>query len=1079
MGKTGWRGDRAGLSRWLPAAALAVVLCLTLSALADAKPKRHPVSVKLTKKSKAQERLLRSKVAVVRVRAAEPGRLRVGVRTRVKGEKGKRKLTKTRAKRVKRKGVVKVRVRLTKRGIALAGDCGPRTLLPFARLKTDARKVRRAHSKVPLRRDENACYIGPPIDTTPVESDEGPVEVPIRACDFLDPSECLYPFPNDRYTAADASSTTGRRVNFNALAMPRNIAQKPADTAELNRNDGFSPGSSIILKIPGLDTPAAFAKTGLVPQTDIARYADADQPAVVIDTVTGKRWPIFAELDSNPPERTPGNTDDVTLMMLPAVNFTEGHRYVVALRNLKDADGKKIPAKDSFRVYRDKLRTEQPEIESRRPQMEKIFSDLKGAGIGRSDLYLAWDFTVASRENLSDRMLHIRDDAFAQLGDTNLADGQVQGSSPALTNLQATDLTIADDSRIARTVTGNVTVPCYMNTPGCSPAGSTFNYPLGGDADRLPEQLPGNTASVGFTCIIPRSSMNGPMATGLRPSLYGHGLLGSQGEVEGGNVKAMAFESQMMFCATDWYGFATTNVPNVLLILQDISNFPLLGDETQQGMLNFLFLGRAMIHPNGFNANAAFQGGGGAGVVDTSELFYDGNSQGGILGGSLTAVAPDFRACRARRPGDELLDAAAALGRLRAVRRGQVHATICDATRPADLPAAGGLPLGGLYDNYPDELERPLIFALLQMQWDRAEANGYAAHMTDDPLPNTPTHQVLLHAAFGDHQVANVTAEVEARTIGAGVYQPALDPGRHSDVDPYFGIPPITFPRRAAPPTRARRWCPGTAGRSASTRTGPRRRPPPTSRRARRNTAPTRTAIRATTSRRGRRSQRSSRSAAGWRTSARPTRTRSGRRRSRPAHRPPATRTATRDPERSALGRARPSPLAQTVEAVDQVVVARRRDPNERVEEVGVGADEHASAAALDAVLDDLGGALGSGPGELLEFDCGVVDVFEVVPVVGAEAGVADDRRLHPAGVDVDRAHPGLAQLLPQRVGVAADGELRRAVGALMGEADQAEDARGVDDRARVLGEQDRQERAHPVDDPAVVDLADPLVVLG
>ena len=55
----------------------------------------------------------------------------------------------------------------------------------------------------------------------------------------------------------------------------------------------------------------------------------------------------------------------------------------------------------------------------------------------------------------------------------------------------------------------------------------------------------------------------------------------------------------------------------------------------------------------------------------------------------------------------------------------------------------------------------------MQMLWDRAEANGYAQHMTTDPLPNTPPHQVLLSVALGDHQVANVAAEVEARTIGA------------------------------------------------------------------------------------------------------------------------------------------------------------------------------------------------------------------------------------------------------------------------------------------------------------------------
>ncbi len=80
----------------------------------------------------------------------------------------------------------------------------------------------------------------------------------------------------------------------------------------------------------------------------------------------------------------------------------------------------------------------------------------------------------------------------------------------------------------------------------------------------------------------------------------------------------MAHEHNIIFCATDWFGFAETNLPNVLLILQDLSLFPLLGDETQQGMLNFLYLGRAMIHSNGLTTNAAFHDSGGQPVINTS-----------------------------------------------------------------------------------------------------------------------------------------------------------------------------------------------------------------------------------------------------------------------------------------------------------------------------------------------------------------------------------------------------------------------------------------------------------------------------
>ena len=66
---------------------------------------------------------------------------------------------------------------------------------------------------------------------------------------------------------------------------------------------------------------------------------------------------------------------------------------------------------------------------------------------------------------------------------------------------------------------------------------------------------------------------------------------------------------------------------------------------------------------------------------------------------------------------------------------------------------------------------------MIQSMWDRGEPNGYANHMTTNPLPGTPAHKVLIEMAYGDHQVANVATEVEASTIGAPLRYPALDPG--------------------------------------------------------------------------------------------------------------------------------------------------------------------------------------------------------------------------------------------------------------------------------------------------------------
>jgi hypothetical protein len=710
-------------------------------------------------------------------------------------------------------GSTGVRLRLGPAGRALLAGCDARSLVIGARLTPSLTNTGaggdRAVASRPLVVDSPSCggaaspsgssgsgeggggsgnvvpppqpYTGPPIPTE--NSDR---------CDFLDPAVCLQPWPNDYFTVADADTDTGRRVNLQSASMPKNqplggpVPVTPINPAEPNRNDGFSPGNMLITKVPGLETPEAFENTDPVSIDEIGAYDDPDQPIVVINAETGERQPIWAELDSNAADPT-----DVNLIVRPAVNFEEGARYVVALRDLRDDSGQAIEPADGFRVYRDNLITTQQPVEARRPHMEVLFETLGNAGIPRSSLYLAWDFTVASERNISERALKIRDDAFAQLGDDDLGDGQAQGDSPAFTVSETQNLSAAENPQIARIVKGSFTIPCYL-TLACSPVlGSTYNY----GPDGLPAQ--NGTTTADFECIIPRAAIDGPSPQPARVSLYGHGLLGSLGEVEGGNVQAMAAEHNITFCATDWFGFASQNVPNVLLILQDLSRFNTLVDETQQGFLNFLYLGRAMITPDGFAADPAFQAGGEA-VIDTSRLFYDGNSQGGILGGSLTALAPDFDRAVLGVPGMNYSTLLQRSVDFEPYAEGEFTPVLCDLF-PAPLNdvcnlAPSDTPLG-LYDNYPNEIERPLIFSLIQMLWDRGEANGYAHHMTGDPLADTPAHTVLLHAAFGDHQVANVSAEVEARTIGASVYQPALDPGRYWSADGIFGIPSVpSFP---------------------------------------------------------------------------------------------------------------------------------------------------------------------------------------------------------------------------------------------------------------------------------------------
>lgn len=572
------------------------------------------------------------------------------------------------------------------------------------------------------------------------------------ACDPADRSHCLYPWPSNAYAKQDASTDTGLRLALKRSQMPRNTGGTPIDPTELNRNDGFSPGTAIVTRVPGLDTPRAFRRTGAVPITDMARAFDRRQPVVLINTRTHRRHLIWSELDANPARRR-----DVTLIIRPGRNLEEGTRYVVALRHLRNAQGRTLRAPRAFRRERDAKRP------SRR--YRRIFKDLRAAKVPRGSLYRAWDFTVASERSLSERMLSIRDDAFAQLGDTDLADLRPDGRSPEFAVTEVTDYTVEQDANIARQVRGTVTVPCYLDQPGCPP-GSGFRY--ASRTDTFPQRIPGNTLAAEFVCNIPRVALERP----ARPGIYGHGLLGSPNEINQLQLKSLSQEHGFVFCGTPWKGMASEDVPHIAGLLSDMSRFATVPDRMQQGILDALYLGRTMVRPDGLSSHPAFQSATGQPVLDTApgRLYYDGNSQGGIVGGALTAVAVDHDRAVLGVPGMNF-------------------STLL--RRSVDFNTYAQI----LYKAYPDELERPLLLSLIQLAWDRGEGNGYANHMTTDPLLNTPRHRVLMHVALGDHQVANVAADVEARTIGAATLPEPVGAGRFPDVEPLYDIPRIrSFP---------------------------------------------------------------------------------------------------------------------------------------------------------------------------------------------------------------------------------------------------------------------------------------------
>jgi len=720
--------------------AIAVAVLLSFAGPVQAKPSK----VKILTTSQSALIAKGIKVSV----SGKPGaRVKISV-TSNSFDEGTRGFVSPRTVRLSRRGSAVVKLRLTPSAREAAALCSARTLTSSV-----GSGRTRGRASAQMVRNRANCRLKP-VDLSRADD-----------CDFIAQPKhglCMLPFPNDYYTVSEKKDppmsglATGRRIWLPPGGMPQNNNGVPIDPTPYLDTDGFSQGQGILLKVPGIDTPEDVAVNGFVQLNRLSRYSLANQRAVVINARTGKRQPIWVDTDA-----TGSDPSRAALMINPAVNFDSGQRYIVALRNLVDGDGKSLQAPEAFRYYRDALPSKQSRVNQRRAHFEGIFKALRKAKVKRSELYLAWDFTVASDQNNFRRVLHMRDQAFAELGDTTMADGIVQGDAPQFTVTpgQVTDI---NGPKIKRRIRGTYTVPCFL-TRGCQPGGI-----MELDENRLPVRQGNYEAK--FTCTIPQVGLAGSGSPKLRPYIFGHGLVGTGDQVQGSINPNLIQNHEMIACATDEIGMASEDVPTILDALTDLSAFPVVPDRLQQGLLNELFLARLMFHPDGMGTDPAFQDGdgftSGESVIRTDHVYYMGASQGGIMGGPLTAISPDF------------IQSALVVG-------GMNYSNLL--TRSSNWAL-----YGAIFDlAYPDELSRPLALGLMQMLWDRGEPNGYAHRMTDNPPPNTPEHNVILHVALGDHQVSNFASDIMARTVGMKTPAGGIDDQRWPDYEGLWNIPRI------------------------------------------------------------------------------------------------------------------------------------------------------------------------------------------------------------------------------------------------------------------------------------------------
>lgn len=580
-----------------------------------------------------------------------------------------------------------------------------------------------------------------------------PLAIPAGCNPLASEHDCLLPFPSDVFLRTDAEG--GTSLFLPGPARPRTADGVEVDFSARRPAAGFSPLPQLMVLFPEGVDPAPLPQ----PWDGLARSLEQGSPTVLLDVETGERILHLAETDplAESDERR-------ALLIRPLVRLRGGARYVVAIRGLSTPAGAAIQPPEGFRRLRDGVTRGDPILAPLAERYEaQLFPALEAAGVERTELQLAWDFTVRPDEELQAGLRAVRQLALDWLD-----------AHP----VEVTDVVVKQGGEpgIAFRVEG------VLHGPLVTEADDPFSL-LARDASGAP-RIAGE-AEIPFLILVPESlAAEGAAAGGFVQ--FGHGFFGSRREIESGFMGRFSNEARRAVGAIDWEGMSNEDVGGVAgRVVESPAEALDFVDRLHQGMVNQLVFARAA--RTSLRALPELQPGGAPLWPDAPIDFY-GISMGHILGGTYLALAADVER------------AALSVG-------GMSFSFIMFRARPflpfLDLVA---IPL-------TDPLDRQKFASLASTSWDPIDPAGWAPHVVTDLLPGTPPgRRVIVHDGLGDAAVNNLATHVHVRSLGIPLLTPAVRslPGIAEAPLPHdgsgfvefdFGIDPL--PGREARPADA------------------------------------------------------------------------------------------------------------------------------------------------------------------------------------------------------------------------------------------------------------------------------------
>ncbi|OFZ53157.1 MAG: hypothetical protein A2428_12075 [Bdellovibrionales bacterium RIFOXYC1_FULL_54_43] len=532
--------------------------------------------------------------------------------------------------------------------------------------------------------------------------------------------DCFLPFPSSFYSRPDLTTATGIRVDLTDADLPRSLFGTALDPSPYNARDGFSTLGSLLAYFP-----ARISGTNLPGPDNSEASLKPTSPVQLIEFKSGRRVPIFAEIDAN---ARPG--DRQALILQPVVRLKPKTRYIAVIQDLRKADGTPIAPLTGFRMIRDGSVPPGSRLEVEKERLDEIFSALARQGINRDRPQLTWDFITASDEDTIGRLLKMRDRSAGRLA-RNLNALQV--------------LSIERDPKgmpdLAIRVRARFNAPSYLE---------------GGNGRRL--NLSAGTGEPEFhsmqwfplTIHVPACARHTAKAN-LPIIIYGHGTFNSaEKEMTEEQNRQLINRLCAIQVGTDWLGRAKGDLPHfVLQILRNWNEFPAITDRLQQAHLNFINLAR-LLRSGALNELPGFVRNGQP-LADSKRIHYFGISEGGCQGVTTLALSPE-------------------------IDRGAMNVPCGFWSMFFFRSSDFYYPRKALSVFYPGTLQRQKLMTLSQLLWDYTDPGNFAAHILRNPLPSNQPKRILYQEGINDASVPNLTTRAMVRELGLKLLQPSVEP---------------------------------------------------------------------------------------------------------------------------------------------------------------------------------------------------------------------------------------------------------------------------------------------------------------